>query len=651
MTTFNLNPRQQEAVNHNDGPALVLAGAGTGKTRVITSRIIRLLREDVSPFRIMAVTFTRKAANEMNQRISDSELSLPIFAGGRSLPWCGTFHSLAVRFMSQHSGERFSVMDEEDSKDLLYRIFEEIGDKKKKSEVAEIIKTISYSRNTGADLFETVRVNLLPYDEEQIEEWAYLYDSRKKERGLKDFDDLLIHWRDMLKQEADNGNFYFDHILVDEYQDTNRLQDEIIDQLSRMTKNVMVVGDDAQSIYGFRGSCVENILTFGERYPECKVIPLEENYRSVQSVLNLSNALWNESSVGMKKELHAVNKTKSNYLPVLSYCKNEFEQVDKVIRSIRSDYHSGSRYSDQAVLFRSAYQAIKLEMELRKNRIPYKKYGGRSIADAAHVKDLQAILRTVCSRVDEPAWIRFLKLLPGVGDKTAVRIFQKISAEQGSDPFAKLTPKERKAVEDFTILYSEPDLFGEAGLIDRSPEKITEMAFSKYIPLMMKKYDKADNREKELEQFVTAAVEYKDLQDFLNAYFLNEEDFSDNSDRDFLTLSTIHSAKGCEWDKVMVIGLANGSFPSSKSMESGGLEEERRLMYVAFTRAAKKLQLYFPKQSTIHKGDAWITLDNEMSCFLSPDVCQYLNTTGTTKTKPQKDLYSYEDNYYDFDDF
>ncbi len=646
MAQFLLNEKQQEAVDHDQGPVLVLAGAGTGKTRVITSRVMRLLQNGVSPFRIMAVTFTRKAANEMNHRIMQSDLSLPVFAGGKALPWCGTFHSLAVRFMSQHANERFSVMDEEDAKELMHRILEEIEIKRKKSEAAEIVRIISYSRNTGKDLFETARSFAFHCEEDQIELWAALYDSRKKERGLKDFDDLLLHWRDILKQEADNGNNYFDYILVDEYQDTNRLQDEIIDQLSRMTRNIMVVGDDAQSIYGFRGSCVENILTFNERHPDCKIIALEENYRSVQSVLDLSNALWNESEVGMKKELHTFDDKREGRRPRLTTCNNDFDQVDKILDSIVSDYHSGFNYHEQAVLFRSAYQAVKLEMELRKLCIPYKKYGGRSIADSAHVKDLQAILRTICSRVDEPAWIRFLKLLPGVGEKTAVRIFHKVRVEQGDDPFVKLTAKEKEAIKEFIPLYVEADLFGNAGIVDHSPEKLTELAFAKYLPLMQKKYDKAENREKELEQFVTAAVEYKDLQEFLNAYFLNEEDLGeDATSRDFITLSTIHSAKGCEWRKVMVIGLADGSFPSSRSIDSGELEEERRLMYVAFTRAAEKLELYFPKKSMIRKGSEWFTINNTMSCFLTPDVCQWLNA-GATKKK--KDIYDYEYDYSDF---
>ena len=645
-----LNQRQQEAVDHNEGPALVLAGAGTGKTRVITNRVIKLLKDGVSPFRILAVTFTRKAANEMNFRIANSDIDLPTFAHGRSLPWCGTFHALAVRFMSQYGDERFTVMDEDDAKDLLYRIFEDKLIKKKKTEVAEIIKVFSYSRNTGSDIYETAKESMLPYSEEDLCEWFDWYESRKEELRLKDFDDLLLHWKYYLEHAVEQGNDYFDYILVDEYQDTNRLQDDIIDVLSKMTRNIMVVGDDAQSIYGFRGSCVENILTFNKRYPDCKVIPLEDNYRSSQMILNLSNVLWDESEVGMKKELHAASQ-QIGRKPQLIYCRNDFDQSDKLIDSIISDYQRGVKYRDQAVLFRSAYQAIKLEMELRKMRIPYKKFGGRTIADAAHIKDLQAILRSVCSNLDEPGWVRFLKLLPGIGDKTAMRIFKKVRVESGENIFKKLTTKEHSAIETFEELFVEKDLFEFALKSEKTPEEVMTLAYEKYLPIMKKKYDKFDNRQKELEEFVAASKDYKDLHQFLNDYFLNEEDFDDKDKPvDYLTLSTIHSAKGCEWHKVMVISLADGSFPSNRSIESGELEEERRLMYVAFTRAENILELYFPKQSTIRKDEHWIQINNEESRFLTPAVFSNLDSR---EEKKKKDLYSYEDDYYtyDYDDF
>ncbi len=648
-----LNQRQQEAVDHNDGPALVLAGAGTGKTRVITNRVIRLLKDGVSPFRILAVTFTRKAANEMNYRIANSDIDLPTFAYGRSLPWCGTFHALAVRFMSQYGDERFTVMDEDDAKDLLYRIFEDKLIKKKKTEVAEIIKVFSYSRNTGNDIYETAKESMLPYSKEDLCEWFDWYEARKEELHLKDFDDLLLHWKFYLEHAVEQGNLYFDYILVDEYQDTNRLQDDIIDVLSKMTRNIMVVGDDAQSIYGFRGSCVENILTFNKRYPDCKVIPLEDNYRSSQMILNLSNVLWEESEVGMKKELHAASK-QIGRKPQLVYCRNDFDQSDKLINSIIKDYQRGVKYRDQAVLFRSAYQAIKLEMELRKMRIPYKKFGGRTIADAAHFKDFQAILRAICSNLDEPAWIRFLKLLPGIGDKTAMRIFKKVRVESGENIFKSLTPKERKAIENFEELFIEKDLFEFALKSEKKPEEIMTLAYDKYLPIMKKKYDKHDvfrGRENELLEFVAASKDYDDLHKFLNDYFLNEEDF-DGEDQpvDYLTLSTIHSAKGCEWFKVMVIGLADESFPSLRSIENGQLEEERRLMYVAFTRAENILELYYPQKKIVYTDGYRDERYQMESRFLTPLV---LSELDSIKEKKKKDLYSYDDDdyTYDYDDF
>lgn len=645
-----LNQQQQIAVEHGEGPALVLAGAGTGKTRVITNRIIRLLKNGVSPYRILAVTFTRKAANEMNFRIADSsEISLPPVSYGRTLPWCGTFHALAVRFMSQYGSRRFTVMDEDDAKDLLYRIFQEKLVKMKKSEVGEILKAYSFYRNTNGEIADTVTQFMLPHSEESLQEWFSWYEARKEELSLKDFDDLLVHWKSCLEENIAQGNHYFDYILVDEYQDTNRLQDDLIDVLAKMTRNIMVVGDDAQSIYGFRGSSVENILTFNARYPDCKVIPLEDNYRSSQQILNLSNVLWEESQVGMKKTLHAASD-RIGPTPQIIFCKNDFEQSDKLLNSIIKSRQQGIPYRRQAVLFRSAFQAIKLEMELRKMRIPYKKFGGRTIADAAHIKDLQAILRAVCSNLDEPAWIRFLKLLPGIGDKTALRIFKKVSIENRDSLFKKLSAKERHSLEEFEDLFVEKDLFDFALKAEKTPNEVMESAYRKYLPLMKKKYDKFENRQKEIEEFVAASKDYNDLHQFLNDYFLNEEDLDEKSDTaDYLTLSTIHSAKGCEWKKVMVINLADGSFPSKRSIENGELEEERRLMYVAFTRAENVLELYFPQSSTIRKDDHWIQITNEASRFLTPSV---FGTLKVLEPKKKKDLYSYEkdDCYYDFDD-
>ncbi len=650
-----LNKNQQIAVQHDKGPALVLAGAGTGKTRVITERISQLLENGVSPYRIMAVTFTRKAANEMNRRIADAGLN---FTNDyqRALPWCGTFHSLAVKFLSQYGERNFSVLDENDSQDLLYRIFKEEELSYKKKDVGNFISLYSYARNTNSDIEDLIKRYGIAASVADVESWFQLYEERKKEAGAKDFDDLLIDWGFAISEQADLGHNFFDYILVDEYQDINYLQETIIEELARMTQNIMVVGDDAQSIYGFRGSSVENILSFGDRYLDCKVIKLQENYRSRQAILDLSNELWKESTIGMQKNLTSSNR-ENVALPILKECTDENAQARKIVDSVVWSQTNGINLNDQAILFRSAYQAIKLELELRKRRIKYKKYGGRSIADAAHTKDIQSILRAIVSQVDEPAWMRFLMLFPGVGEKTAIRIFNKVKAETDPNIFRSLTSKEKAFLGDFTELFVEDDLFGQSEKADLTTEQSVVMAFEKYLPLLQKNYDKFEDRKKELEVLIEASSDYDDLREFLNAYFLAADDGKEALDNDVLTLSTVHSAKGCEWQKVIVMSLADRAFPSARSCESGELEEERRLMYVAFTRAKEVLELYWPRSTSSMVGGSWEEKINERSRFLTYNVCRFVDEKKATSRKnnyyggnKKKDLYDFDDVYYDFED-
>jgi DNA helicase-2/ATP-dependent DNA helicase PcrA len=419
-----------------------------------------------------------------------------------------------------------------------------------------------------------------------------------------------------------------------------------------MTNNIMVVGDDAQSIYGFRGSCVENILSFTKRYPESTIIRLEENYRSSQAILNLSNTLWETSNAGMQKNLRAFNKSQGEK-PLLQKCESEQDQATKVIQSITKSHRQGMSYRSQAVLFRSAFHAIKLEMELRKNKIPYKKFGGKSIADAAHVKDLQAILRALCSRCDEPAWLRMLNLLKGVGEKTATRIFNKVRIEQDPDPFHSLTQKELLLIEPFKNLFVVLDLFGESHKPEDNPGNLVQNTLEKYLPILEKNYDNADQRSKELEVFAAAATEYQSLREFLNAFFLDEDDstLAEQENTDYLTLTTIHSAKGLEWEKVLIIHLVDKSFPSAKSMENGELEEELRLMYVAFTRAKKTLELYWPETSLIHSSEGWHTVYNQISLFLNNHNIQKRLKNTVNKKAVKRNIYDYDDGYYyDYED-
>ncbi|MGL4854891.1 MAG: ATP-dependent helicase [Lentisphaeria bacterium] len=645
-----LNHAQLQAVQHREGPVLVLAGAGTGKTRVITDRIISLLNEGVSPFRIMAVTFTRKAANEMGERIKSSGVTISGLSK-RALPWCGTFHSLALRFMSLNSNSNFSVLDEADSVDLIYRILEEQGAKIKKKEASVFVSAFSFARNTQTPLIKALENYGITCSEEFV---ANLYDSyslRKKERQLKDFDDLLVDWAEALSNVNSQGQKFFDYILVDEYQDINVLQEEIIVQLARQTSNIMVVGDDAQSIYGFRGSCVENILSFADRYSNCKVIKLQENYRSYQPILDLSNALWNESIEGMKKDLHAVTKM-HGIIPHLFHCSDEAMQSQRIITSIRCGVRAGIALKDQAVLFRSGFHAIKLELDLRKANIPYKKYGGRSIADAAHVKDLQAMLRAICSRKDEPAWMRFLRCLPGIGEKSAMKMFLKVSSSNEANPFSNFTKKEADAVAKFSELFIKYDLFGDASPQTEPPATHVNKVYELYLQILKENYDNAQERQKELEVFVAASSEYITLREFLNAYFLDEDmQVEDHLHGDnALTISTVHSAKGLEWRKVIIMNVVDRAFPAGKSIDSGDLEEERRLMYVAITRAKEQLELYWPQTRLVRNGANWVVAVNTLSCFITPSIKAFMEE-GSVYHKPAKRaIYDFGDNLYDYDD-
>lgn len=642
-----LNPEQQEAVLVNEGPVLVLAGAGTGKTRVITQRIIRLLDEQVPPERIMAVTFTKRAAREMNDRIFSARHGFQ-YTRGRALPWCGTFHALGVKYMQMMHGLRFAVMDEDDAARLAKLILEEQNIDKKILAPKDFLRAYSYARNTGEDFVELMTRWESPIDELQLQVVAEAYRARKEMAGVKDFDDLLEHWLEVLVEDAENGRRFFDYILVDEYQDTNYLQACILKQLNRMCGNLMAVGDDAQSIYSFRGSQVQNIHEFELAYPGAKIITLHRNYRSGQPILDVANRLWAESSEGYEKQLVATDDAVAEK-PQLTVCESDYGQNLKVMDAINKGLSQGRSLSEMAVLFRSAFHSIKLEMILRQNRIPYKKWGGMSVADSAHFKDFQAILRCMVSRKDEPAWLRFLQLLPGVGEKSAVKIFRKIAVNTGD--FEQLfTAKQRPGVVPFLPFLKEELPAGSTGKWEKLGDLLEEVK-SVYSEIMYEKYEKAENREKELDAFISCSTDFVDLREFLNTFFLEDDDTylgDEDRDQEFLTLSTVHSAKGCEWDQVLVIHLADGNFPSKRAMEEGQIEEERRLLYVAMTRARKQLNLFYPKMVS---AGGMKSMPAPPCSFLTQPVMAKIAQAGRNFRKSSMRKVSYGDVVYDYEDY
>jgi DNA helicase II / ATP-dependent DNA helicase PcrA len=604
-----LNPEQYAVAMHQNGPMLVLAGAGTGKTRTVTYRVARLIETGMRPENILLLTFTNKAAREMMRRVEGLI--------GRNIHglWGGTFHhigNMVLRKHCRHVGYRdgFSILDREDSKDLFDICLTGIKHHEAIMPKGAVLCDIySLAQNRGISFQELIPVRFPHFSHviEEIERVMKLYDERKQNLNLMDFDDLLTNWRKLILGQEEIREYYttkFMHLLVDEYQDTNRLQAEIVDLLSSGHRNLMVVGDDAQSIYSFRGADFENILKFPERYPDVSLFNLTINYRSTPEILQLANQSIAHNVRQFHKELLSVRKAgdKPSFVPL----KDVFQQADFVVQKILDMNAEGIVLSGIAVLYRSHYQSMELQMELQRRGIPFEIRSGLKFFEQTHIKDILSFLRVVINPFDELSWKRILRLIPGIGNVTAGKIWEALTdTENPLDAIreaGRLVP--RKALDGFSLFLV---LLGvlrneeQGGMLLQPSAAIDHIMNHGYEDYLYSRFPNAEDRIQDIEQMMRFALRYSSLETFVSELSLQSASGGDVEEgdpgRECVILSTVHQAKGLEWDTVFMVGLNDGSFPSAKSLKTGDEEEERRLFYVAATRAKDNLYLCCPISS------------------------------------------------------
>ncbi len=610
-----LNPAQRRAATFGEGPLLIVAGAGSGKTKTLACRVAHLLEEGVPPERLLLLTFTRRSARELLVRAEQLT--------GKNAPgrvWGGTFHSVGNRLLRMHGRliglpESFTVMDQGDSADLidLVRLELGLGKQKRRFPRKDTLSSI-YSRmvNAGTGL-QGILERHFPWCIEEIEGIRSIfggYVERKREQGVLDYDDLLLFWKAMMSSPSVGARIgeLFDHVLVDEYQDTNALQADILLSLRKSRPNITVVGDDAQSIYSFRSATIANILDFPTQHPGTEIITLERNYRSTRPILESSNAVIAQATKRHSKELWTDRESAQK--PTLTTCLDESHQSQEVCRMVLEHRELGTPLKGQSVLFRAAHHSTMLEFELTRRNIPFVKYGGLRFVEAAHVKDVMAFLRILENPHDELAWFRVLQLMRGVGPAAARRIMDEAGVRRGPasegapSPVATLLAGEISVGPAATSEYD--GLLGalrDCEGTDRPPPPAVQIdRIRRWVePLFVRKYDGVAARLRDLEQLAQIAGGYVERGQFVTDLTLDPPASSGDLagppllDEDYLVLSTIHSAKGGEWDVVHVLHVADGMIPSDMATgDEDEIDEERRLFYVALTRARDDLHLYFP---------------------------------------------------------
>ena len=603
-----LNPEQLAAVTSADGPSLVIAGAGSGKTRVVTYRVAYLLEKGIPPSRIMLLTFTNRAAREMLHRV---EL---LIKGEARRVWGGTFHHIGNIILRQYGNalninNNFTILDSEDTKALIDSCITELNlrtDKMfpKGKIVLEAISRSTGSERTIADVVENDFSYLLVFAEE-IEKAAQLYIKKKRTMNLVDFDDLLYYWKKIMVEipaVREKLSERFLHLLVDEYQDTNRIQAEIIDLMASAHRNLMVVGDDAQSIYSFRGACFDNIINFPEKYPDTKVFKLTTNYRSTEEILSLANESIAFNRRQFPKTLNSLQR--KGALPALVPLENLSQEAEFAAKRILDLIDEGVPMKEIAVLYRSHYQSMELQMELTRKRIPYEVRSGLRFFEQAHIKDIISYLRAALNPMDEISWIRILRLIPGIGNITAKKVWEFIKASENpletaaSDNIMKLLS--RRARDNWTTYKISIETLKGDNILNNPSEAIREILDNGYNAYLQSSYENYEDRIEDIEQLSNYSEHFSSTWEFLSDLALltsvqTEDVVEPEEEAEAIVLSTIHRAKGLEWSRVFIIGLTDGSFPSAKSMGSlEGEEEERRVFYVAVTRAKDELYLCYP---------------------------------------------------------
>jgi DNA helicase-2/ATP-dependent DNA helicase PcrA len=601
-----LNPEQLRVVMEEGGPLLVIAGAGSGKTRTLTYRVARLVERGIPPERILLATFTNKAARSMLTRVESLI--------GREIGslWGGTFHHCAHLTLRAHAPllgfeRNFSILDSEDARQLINTCIAEVGidAKTDKFPRADVVgEMISLAANTETPLPDVIfgRYPFFSHRGEEIAEVAAHYRKRKQLLNVMDFDDLLFNWRELLLRFPDVRDAYagrFLQILVDEYQDTNRLQAEIMDLLASRNRNLMVVGDDSQSIYSFRGANYENIMRFPERYPDCRIFKLETNYRSTPEILHLANLSITNNENQYQKTLRAVRE--EGIRPVLVPARNVLQQADFIAQRILELNRSGIPLAEMAVLYRAHFHSMEVQMELTRRGIPFEIRSGIRFFEQAHIKDVTAYLRIIVNPRDELAWKRVLGLYPKIGKATAEKVWRYLSSL--SSPHSAVheadfcecavkaaIPGLRRFQETFCAVH---------GTASANPQELIDLILrSGYRDLLRERYTDAASREEDLLQLANFSARFSTLEDFLSELALLtgvSENQADDPTEDRLVLTSIHQAKGLEWTAVFMVWCSEGMIPLARALkEPGGEEEERRLFYVAATRAKDHLYFCYP---------------------------------------------------------
>lgn len=638
-----LNRSQLEAVNATEGPVLVIAGAGSGKTRVIEYRVLNLVLRKVFPRSILLLTFTRRAAREMLSRASRHDTRCSEVDGG-------TFHSFAYRILKKHGRllgfSSFTVIDEDDATQAVGACMKRLGLSKNTDrrfpQKDTVKKIISMSLNKHMTIEDVIEKEYRHFDiyTSEIESLRAGYAAFKMEKGYVDYDDLLLYLKRLLTEHEhirEELSSSYSHIMVDEYQDTNRIQGDITFLLAIGHTNVMAVGDDAQSIYGFRGATHENIMDFPKRFPGCRVIKLEDNYRSQQKILDVANSVLSNMRLKFAKNLTSALDTEGSR-PELILFRDAQEEGEWIAAKVLEMRGQGHDLCKNAVLFRSAHVSIALQMELERRSIPFQIFGGMKFYETAHVKDLLGHLKVALNPKDEISWNRILTLLEGVGEKTAEDLISRVvprSNQPGEFPLREVRLRSKRSEEALDRL---------ARLIESLPACRPGEQFARaleyYVPLMKEKFDDWQQRVNDLESLRQIAERYESLSDFLSDFAIEPPDrgvkiaaASVNEGERPLTLSTIHSAKGLEWENVFLIGMADGILPVSFALsDDDNLEEEQRLFYVAITRARSRLFL------SVHHRGTGIGLNqfHKISRFLdAPNVLEKLEQ----KVAPGADIF------------
>jgi len=638
MTDFSklLNPEQCAAATAGDGPLLVLAAAGTGKTRTLVHRVAYLIERGVSPERILLLTFTNRAAKEMRDRAA------VVVGPQASAIWSGTFHSICARFLRRYGTTLgyqpgFQIIDEDDQKKLIGDIIKaNVKDPKdflKKDLIAKIISEAANEQLPVAFIAKRWMSKTAGIDPDAIAGIAEKYRARKLELGSMDFDDLLVNGLRLLREKENVRTLlqdHFQHVLVDEYQDTNGLQAEFVDILGAKYRNVMAVGDDFQCIYTWRGAQIENIMEFPKRWEGCRIVKLERNYRSVPGVLDVANTVMKDAPGQFQKTLRPTRAGRDDK-PWLYKVYDGKTQANEILRLVQQMRSLGYRYSDMAVLYRSHFQSIDVQMTLARMKVPFRITSGVGVFEQVHTKDVLAYLRLLVNPTDELSFLRVVSLFPGVGEKSSKNFWEKLgrqfdgSRKEDRDALYGMLGAKAKPV--WPPLSKAFEAAADHLAEDEIGELVEDFCDLFYEDHLRKEYEEQDAEDR-LDDVKELASQISGNEGGLEAFLadvalLTNLDVKKNDpEQDKMTLSTIHQAKGMEWPVVFVPWLSEGLFPSQKATEEGRIEEERRLFYVVVTRAKDQLYMFTPQMRKMTDGGMYPV---EPSCFVRDIPSELLN--------------------------